>query len=173
MRIITRSIDALTVAAGAGASWLILPLAGIICYDVFCRYALNAPAVWAFDLGYMIAGSYFLLGAAVTLKDRAHIREDIIFRHFTTRTKLVVSALCILVLCLPPCLWLACSLGQYAWDAFQSGETSALSAWNPPIWPFRTVFFVSFVLLSLQGAAEVLKLLFQSADKSMLRELKR
>jgi TRAP-type mannitol/chloroaromatic compound transport system permease small subunit len=36
-------------------------------------------------------------------------------------------------------------------------ERSGQSAWNPVVWPFRTVFFVSFVLLLIQVIAEVIK----------------
>ncbi len=32
-----------------------------------------------------------------------------------------------------------------------------MSAWNPPIWPFRAVILLSFVLLGLQVVAECLK----------------
>jgi TRAP-type mannitol/chloroaromatic compound transport system permease small subunit len=38
-----------------------------------------------------------------------------------------------------------------------SGEVSGESAWNPIIWPFRIVWFIGFVSLSVQGFAELLK----------------
>ena len=34
---------------------------------------------------------------------------------------------------------------------------SGQSAWNPPIWPFRMVFFSGFAVLTLQGALELIK----------------
>jgi TRAP-type mannitol/chloroaromatic compound transport system permease small subunit len=152
-----RIIDKISTLSGLLASWLIVPLIAVVCFDVFCRYLLNAPTIWAFDLGYMLTGSFFLLGGAFTLKENAHIREDILFSRFGPRTKVVVSMAAYLVFFLPVLTWMSISLGRYAWQAYVSGETAGLSAWNPPIWPFRLVFFVSFVLLLLQTLAEFVK----------------
>jgi TRAP-type mannitol/chloroaromatic compound transport system permease small subunit len=49
------------------------------------------------------------------------------------------------------------SLWGYWTNSFYTNEMSGQSAWNPPIWPFKLVFFVAFVLLVLQILAEVIK----------------
>ena len=48
-------------------------------------------------------------------------------------------------------------LADYAAEAYVSGETTGQSAWNPPIWPLRMIIAASFLLLTLQVVAEILK----------------
>ena len=38
-----------------------------------------------------------------------------------------------------------------------TNEVSGESAWNPIIWPFRVVWLIGFISLSLQAISEVLK----------------
>ena len=51
----------------AASMALIMVLAMI--YEVFSRYALNSPTLWAFDISYMLNGCIFLLGCAYALKE--------------------------------------------------------------------------------------------------------
>jgi TRAP-type mannitol/chloroaromatic compound transport system permease small subunit len=46
-------IDRITGCVGVIAAWLVVPLVLATAYEVFTRYALNAPTVWAFEVGYM------------------------------------------------------------------------------------------------------------------------
>ena len=46
---------------------------------------------------------------------------------------------------------------KYFMLAYQTGEVSGESAWNPVIWPFRTSFVIGYGLIILQTIAEVLK----------------
>ena len=46
--------------------------------------------------------------------------------------------------------WLTYGLLNYANAAYQSGEGSGLSSWNPPVWPYRYIFAISFGLFTLQ-----------------------
>lgn len=151
-------IDRISGGAGVVAAWLIVPLIFATCYEVFSRYALNAPTIWAYELGYMATGANFLLGAAYTLRERAHIRVDALYGHlFSRRGQAIVNLIGYLFLLLPAAFWLTDALWTYALQAYQSGEQSGQSAWNPVIWPFRLVFFAGFVLLALQGIAELLR----------------
>jgi len=59
---------------GKISSWLVWPLMITITYEVICRYALNAPTVWAFDMAYMIGGSMMALGWAMCCRNGARAR---------------------------------------------------------------------------------------------------
>ena len=48
-------------------------------------------------------------------------------------------------------------LYEYAIEAYVTNEVSGESAWNPIIWPFRVVWLIGFISLSLQAISEVLK----------------
>jgi TRAP-type mannitol/chloroaromatic compound transport system permease small subunit len=61
-----------------------------------------------------------------------------------------------LILLLPIATWLTFALYHYAVEAYEWGERSGESAWNPYVWPYHTVYFVAFASLVLQAAAEAL-----------------
>ena len=150
-------LEFFTGGAGVGAAWLILPLIIATGYEVFSRYALGAPTIWAYDVGYMLTGSHFLLGGALTLRDKAHIRIDVLYSRFSARWQALIDALAFSVIAVPTCYLLSVALWNYAYEAYQTNELSGESAWNPVIWPFRTVFFAGFVFLGMQCLAEILK----------------
>ena len=75
----------------------------------------------------------------------------------TQRTKAIIDIVCYVGLLLPFLIWLTTVLWRRATEAIASGEKSGQSAWNPVVWPFRTVFLVAFALLILQVLAEVIK----------------
>lgn len=167
MRTLLSVIERLTGSFGVIAAWVVLPLIAATVYEVTSRYLFNAPTIWAYELGYMATGTNFLLGSAFALREKAHIRIDVLYTHFSPRTKALVDSAGYLLLFLPVALWLSWRLGGYALEAFLSGEQSGESAWNPVIWPFRLVFFSGIFLLSLQGIAEFIKAVATLAGKPL------
>jgi TRAP-type mannitol/chloroaromatic compound transport system permease small subunit len=161
MLAIIRIIERITGHVGLLGAWIIAPLIFATVYEVISRYVFDAPTIWAYELGYMATGTTFLLGAAYTLRERGHIRIDIFFSRFSAKTKALVEVIGYSVLLLPLAWWLSSALWDYAYEAYVSGETSGQSAWNPPIWPFRAVFFTGFFLLALQATVELIKAILE------------
>lgn len=157
MHAFIRAIDRLTGSVGFVGGWLIAPLVIGTCYEVFARYALGSPTIWAFELGYMLTGANFLLGMAFALREDAHIRVDVLYLRFSPRTKAIVNAFTYVFIVIPVCGWLAFALYGHAVQSIISQESSGQSAWNPVIWPFRVSFFVAFAVLTLQAVAELAK----------------
>lgn len=157
MRAIIDAIERINTAFGVLAAWIIAPLIFATVYEVISRYVFNAPTIWAFEIGYMAMGANFLLGAAYALREKAHIRIDVAYSHFPPRAKALVDVVGYAFAFIPFGAWLSYRLAIYAWTAYQSGETSGESAWNPVIWPLRVVFFLGFALLTLQALAELVK----------------
>jgi TRAP-type mannitol/chloroaromatic compound transport system permease small subunit len=158
-------LERISGTTGVVAAWLVVPLTIASCYEVFSRYVLNAPTIWAFELAYMAMGAHFLIGAAYTLREKGHIRIDVLYSRFSPRAQAWVDVFGFTCLMLPASWWLTWGLWEYALDAFQSGELSGQSAWNPVIWPFRMVFFSGFLLLSIQGTVGLLKALAIAFDR--------
>ena len=152
-----RFIERITGAFGLLAAWLVVPLVLAICYEVFSRYVLNNPTLWAYEIGYMATGTNFMLGIAYTLRERGHIRIDVLYGRFSDRTRAVIDAIGIAFFLLPVAFWLSLKLWGYAYDAYLTGETTGESAWNPVVWPFRSMFFLGFIILSMQGFVELRK----------------
>jgi TRAP-type mannitol/chloroaromatic compound transport system permease small subunit len=158
-----RAVERAVGAVGVFAALLIVPLVLATCYEVFSRYVMDAPTAWAYEVGYLLTGSHFLLGLAYTLRQGLHIRIDVFTGSMSPRTRASIDALAYTVM-LPLLAWLAWMLLQYLLAGYARGERSGQSSLNLPVWPFRTVFFVSFLLLGLQVFVEWLK----SVDRVLL-----
>ena len=156
MRGVVQAIERLSEYVGVFAACLIVPLILATCYEVFARYLFGAPTIWAYEIGYTITGSHFLLGMAFTLKAGDHIRIDIFSGKFSARTRAIIDLAGYTVL-LPLTVWLSLYLFRYLWSGWAANEKSGQSAFNMPVWPFRVVFFAAFLLLTLQILAEVVK----------------
>ena len=156
MRALIQGIERVVGMVGIAAAFLLVPLVLATCYEVVSRYSFNAPTVWAYEVGYILTGAHFLLGLAFTLRATEHIRIDIFSGKFSerTRARLDMLAYCIIV---PMLLWLSWALFQYLLAGYARGERSGQSALNLPVWPFRLVFTIAFVLFALQCVAEGLK----------------
>ena len=158
-----RNIERLTTSVGIIASLCLVPLVLATCYEVFARYVFGMPTIWAYEVGYFLTGTHFLLAMAFTLKSDEHIRIDIFSGHFTKRTRAVIDLLGYAVT-LPTMIWLSYALWQHLAQGYLRSERSGQSAMNLPVWPFRLVFFIAFALLALQILAEVIKALRRFRD---------
>lgn len=161
-----KAVDRLSGSMGLLAAWIVLPLIFVTVYEVFSRYLFNSPTIWAYEIGYMVTGANFLLGAAFALREHAHIRIDVLYSRFSVKIKALIDVLGYLLLFLPVGIWLSYRLGFYALDAFETGERSGQSAWNPVIWPFRFIFFTGFTVLSIQALAECICIIKVLTDPS-------
>ena len=153
---VVRAIERASESAGVLGACLLVPLVLATCYEVFARYVLGRPTVWAYEVGYFLTGTHFLLGLAFTLKSNEHIRIDIFSGHFSQRTRAIIDLLGYAVT-LPLTIWMSYALFQHLAQGYLRNERSGQSAMNMPVWPFRVVFFVAFTLLALQILAEVVK----------------
>lgn len=156
MQGMVRAIERLSQYVGIAGALLIVPLVLATCYEVFARYLFGAPTIWAYEVGYTITGSHFLLGMAFTLQAGEHIRIDIFSGRFKPRTRAIIDLAGYSVL-LPLTIWIAIYLYLYFHAGWGQNEKSGQSALNMPVWPFRLVFFAAFLLLSLQVLAEMIK----------------
>ena len=156
MDALIRNIERVTTNIGILAAFAIVPLVLATCFEVFARYAMGAPTAWAYEVGYLLTGSHFLLGMAYTLAAGQHIRIDIFSGKFSPRTRAVIDLVAYSVI-LPLMLWLTHALFQHLATGYLRNEHSGQSSLNLPVWPFRIVFLVAFTLLALQILAEVIK----------------
>lgn len=141
---------------GVFAALLLVPLVLATTWEVVSRYAFNAPTIWAYEIGYNLTGAHFLLALAYTLRQGEHIRIDVLSGHLSPRARRTIDML-VYALVLPILLWISFTLWNYMAEGFARGETSGQSALNLPVWPFRAVFVLAFLTLSLQVLCELLK----------------
>ena len=154
---LTQALDAITRVVGRVTAWLIIPMVGSLVYEVFARYLFDAPTVWAYDMTYMLYGTFFMLGSAWTLQRGGHIRTDSFYANWSPRRKAIVDAACYVLFYLPAMVVFLKLGAEYFWKSFQQNERIVTSPWLPIVWPFKFVMPVTAALLIIQGISELIK----------------
>jgi TRAP-type mannitol/chloroaromatic compound transport system permease small subunit len=151
-------VDQITSGAALLGICGLPPLIAIMVFEVFSRYVLNAPTIWAFELSWMLMGFIFIMGIAYAMKRRDHVSVDLIYGGLSARKRAIVDAVGYALLL--PCIgWLAYRMAMFALAGFVSGEVSGTSAWTPVLWPFRTALAAGLTVFALQLIAELIRAL--------------
>lgn len=163
---IVRLIERFSLFIGTIGALVMAPLVLSMVYEVLARHFFNAPTFWAYEVGYMLAGTTYMFGMGYCLRQGGHIRVDFLYDSMSLKRKALVNFLGYTFLMLPGSIWVTIGLYDYAMEAYVSGEVSGESAWNPIIWPFRAVWAIGYFSLCLQAFAELLKnfMIIQGVD---------
>jgi len=154
---LARRIDQIAIRSGHLAAWLVVPMVLSLCYEVVARYVFNAPTQWAYDMTFMLYGSFFMLGAAFTLQRKGHVRTDSLYADWSVRRQAMTDLVCYVVMFLPFVGVFAFVGWGYFVKAWVTNETFVSSAWQPITWPFKLTMPIAGVLLIIQGISECLK----------------
>lgn len=154
---ISSGIDLINIWIGRLTSWLVLILALLNFYEVFMRYAFNRPSIWAYDLSYMIGGTFFTLGMGYTLLKKKHVRVDVFYNNFKKRKKAITDICLTVLVFFPTFTLLLIKLIPWVQTSWERKEKATGSYWLPPIYPFKTIMLVAVILLILQVISEFIK----------------
>ena len=154
-----KAIEAVTRRCGFIGAGLIILLIASMDYEVLMRYLFNAPTFWAYEVGYMLMGTSFLLTIAFAMITRSHVRVDFLYGKYSAKGRATVDFIGYAVFLLPMVVWTATGLWNFMVQAYAIGEQSGQSAWNPVVWPFRVSFVAGFTLFAMQIIAEIFKCL--------------
>ena len=152
---ITKVIDWISLWSGRAISWLIIPMAVVMIWEVFVRYTFS-PTLWAVDMATMLYGTHFFIAAAMTLYLGKHIRTDFFYQYWSMKTQCWVDTICYLFLFLPGMvmfIWLSWEFFAESWDL----KEELMTTWRPPAYPYKLVIPVSGTLILLQGISELIK----------------
>lgn len=152
---VTPVADAISVWSGKAVAWLIVPMFGVLLYEVVVRKFFT-PTIWANDIATMCYGVHFFLAGAYTLRLQKHIRTDFFSRSWSLRTQVWMDIAQYLLLFLPGMIvftWISLEFALESWDL----REALMTTWRPPAYWYKTVIPLSSALILLQGVAEVLK----------------
>lgn len=152
-------IDNLSAWVGKAFAWCIMVLTFATVYEVFSRYVLNAPTVWAFDMSVQMYGALFMMAGAYTLSRDGHVRGDVVYRLLPLRVQAGIDFTLYFLFFFPGVFALMYYGAGFAIDSWFYKEVS----WNSPariqIYFFKTLIPIAGFFLLLQGAAEVMRCL--------------
>src|SRR5262245_36673042 len=157
---VIRSIDKFTTMTGYIFVLAIIPLICANVVEVFARYVLREPTIWALDVTTMSYAALFMLGSALALLKGAHVRTDMLWEAFSDRTKGMIDSLAFVLFFLPTMVVLFfISIDDFLYSV-SINERSSSGAWTPVLWPLRGVIPLTAFTLFLQGISELLKSLW-------------
>ena len=151
-----RSWDRFALFIGRATMIMLLAMTGVMLYEVFMRYVVEAPTKWANELTLWIAGFVFLCSGLYAMQQRCHIRitllYDIVPRP-VRKTFDVISAALIVIFALGVIYG---SYKQvfinklYRWEMFGT-------AFDPPIpATIQPMILIIMSLIALQAVANLI-----------------
>lgn len=150
-------IDSLSAWTGKTFAWCIVILTFSTCYEVFVRYVLNAPTVWAFDMSVQMYGALFMMAGAYALSQNAHVRGDVVYRLMPIKVQASIDLVLYIIFLAPGAVALMYYGYWFASDSWFYKEVSWSSPSRIQIYFFKTLMPISGTLLLLQGIAEAVR----------------
>jgi TRAP-type mannitol/chloroaromatic compound transport system permease small subunit len=142
---------------GEGAKWLIIAVILATTYEVFMRYVLNAPTMWAWATTQMLGAAFIALGLANNHRINSNVRVDIISMRFSPKTRAVLEVLFTLLFFFPLFYILTRLFIQDAFFSLAINQVDNTSAWSPITWPYKMVVAAGILFVLIQGVATFLK----------------
>ncbi len=141
-------IEFIVRMGGYAAGGLMPILAGIVAFEVFSRYFLNHPTVWAFDLSLFLFGYVASLGGAYAHQKRAHITVDIVYQKMSPRVRRVFDLISFSLAIIFLGLMIYISIDKLQ-DALKF-DIRRQSEWAPLMFHFWIMTIIASVLFVLQ-----------------------
>lgn len=154
---IAAAIDRFSDRTGRVLYWLSLAMVVVGGYNAVVRYldkytGLGLSSNLYIELQWYLFALLFLLGAAYTLKQDAHVRVDVIFARLSPKGRAWVDLLGTVLFLVPFCLlmlWVSWPAVSNSWAVREmSPDPGGL-----PRYPIKAVIPVAFFLLLLQGVS--------------------
>ena len=150
-------IDKFSKIVGNIVCWILIPLIFAMTYEVIARKLFLAPTIWAYDISRFLYGALFMLGAAYALSKGVHIRADLLYRNFKTKTQGLIDFWLYILFYFPGLLvFLYMTIG-FVEESIRRGERGMDTTWMPFMWPIKTCLLVGIIFLLIQGVSELLK----------------
>ncbi len=154
---IIRIIDRINDVVGRSIAWLTLAMVLITFLIVVLRYVFSTGWIAMQESVIYLHAAVFMLGAAYTLKQNAHVRVDIFYEKIHPRTKAWVDLAGALLLLVPFCLFIIFISWNYVSLSWSLMEGSRDAGGLPAVFLLKTMIPVMATLLMLQGIAQALR----------------
>jgi len=153
---ITDVIDRLTEELGQWLKWLVLFSSGISAFNALMRYSIHYSSNAWLEIQWYMFGAMFLLAAGYALKHEEHVRVDIFFSQMTPRQQAWLDVFGGIFFLMPMALIIAWMSSPMVVNSFRIWEHSS-DPGGLLRWPIKIVIPIGFILLAIQGVAEIIK----------------
>ncbi|MEQ8878817.1 MAG: TRAP transporter small permease subunit [Cyclobacteriaceae bacterium] len=157
MEQLTTLLERSVAQIGKLASWLSLLIVIIIVVDVFMRYTFSITSSASFEIEWHLFGALFLLASGWSLQEDKHVRVDVFYQKFSTKSKAWINLTGTVFLLLPFCYVGFVEGLQFTITSYQIGETSPDPGGLPGRFIIKSMIPAGMFLLGMQGIAIILK----------------
>ncbi len=158
---LSKLIDGLSVKVGKFAIWAVLLSVMVCSLNALLRKMFETSAFYKdysnamSETQLFLFGVIFLLGSAYTLRLDEHVRIDVVAGRWSERGQMLMDLIGFTLFLLPVCILVFYFSLSFVANSYNSHETSGNSFL--PLWPFKTLISIGFLLLILQGISEIIK----------------
>jgi TRAP-type mannitol/chloroaromatic compound transport system permease small subunit len=153
---LARLIDAVTDRFAVLAKWAILIACAVSAGNAVIRYSLDISSNAFIEIQWYLFAVCVMFGASQVLRVNEHVRVDILYGIYPTRTKVIVDLVGICIFLIPLCAFVAWSAMPVLTQMYVTKEMSS-NAGGLIRWPAMLTIPFGMGLLILQAVSEVIK----------------
>ncbi|MGI9436332.1 MAG: TRAP transporter small permease subunit [Geminicoccaceae bacterium] len=151
-----RPIDRIALFIGRVTMFLIISMTLVMLYEVFLRYVVRAPTLWANELTLWIAGFVFLCSGLYAMQQRCHIRIFILYDLMPRWLQRVCDVVSVALLCLFAFFLVYGSFYQVFVIKFHKWEMFG-TAFDPPIpATIQPAILIFMTLIAIQAVINLI-----------------
>ena len=157
MHSLVNNIERFIDWSGRAVSWLTLLMVIVTFIVVVLRYVFDIGWIALQESVTYMHAMVFLVGASWAMQHDAHVRVDIFYSRFSTRTKAWVDLFGSLLLLLPVMIFIAWISWEYVIDSWEVLEGSREAGGLPAVFLLKSLIVVLAIMLLLQALVQIMR----------------
>ena len=149
-------INKTNIIIGKLFSWSLLIMVILTFVIVILRYLFNIGFIWMQELVRFFYAAVFLLCAAYTLAEDAHVRVDIFYSKLSTKNKYIINLVGSLIFLMPVCLITFYYSFSYVINSWTQLEGSLEERGLHAVFIMKTFIWIFSFMLFAQGISIIL-----------------
>lgn len=148
-------VEATNTAVGKFSQYLIFGMMAVLLYESISRTLFNRPHIWVVEIAQFTMAAYYLLGGGYSLILDGHVRMDLLYSRWSSRTRAVMDTITgfVMMFYLSILFYGAVSSVEYA---LRYGQVN-YSSWGPPLAPIKIIMAIGIFLMLLQAIVIFIK----------------
>jgi len=143
--------------SGRAVSWLTLFMVIVTFIVVVLRYVFDTGWIALQESITYMHAMVFLVGASWALQQQAHVRVDIFYSRFSTKTKAWIDLCGSLLLLLPVMIFVAWISWEYVVASWEVLEGSREAGGLPAVFLLKSLILVLAIMLILQALVAIVR----------------
>jgi TRAP-type mannitol/chloroaromatic compound transport system permease small subunit len=165
-------IDTLNEWVGKIIPYAVVPMILFMLFEVICRYLLNAPTTWVWQVNTLIYnGMLIICGGYVYLHDE-HVRMDFPYERLNRKWQAILelAASPLFFVFIIVVMWQGLKMAA---SSLSRGEHLVGVDFQAPVYINKTIFFIAAALVFLQGISKFIRNYLILKEKNFVKEEKR